>query len=90
MFADQKGLTVDGLKVKGAAIGLDAAKFDECLASGRMAAKVQADLEAGRTIGVNGTPAFFINGRELSGAVPFEQFKALIDDELARKGVAVN
>lgn len=88
MFADQKGLAIDGLKAKAAAVGLDAAKFDECLTSGRMASKVQADLEAGRAAGVNGTPAFFINGRDLSGAVPFEQFKQLIDDELARKGVA--
>ena len=35
--------------------------------------------------GVNGTPAFFINGRVLGGAQPFEEFKKIIDDELAKK-----
>jgi protein-disulfide isomerase len=33
---------------------------------------------------VSGTPAFFINGRALTGAQPFEAFKQLIDEELAR------
>jgi protein-disulfide isomerase len=36
-------------------------------------------------VGVNGTPAFFINGRPLSGAQPFDAFKRVIDEELARK-----
>ena len=37
---------------------------------------------------MNGTPAFFINGRMLSGAQPFEKFKELIDEELSAKGVS--
>jgi protein-disulfide isomerase len=41
--------------------------------------------KAGDDVGVTGTPAFFINGRPLSGAQPFEAFKAIIDEELARK-----
>lgn len=85
MFADQRNLGVDALKTKAASIGLDSALFDECLDSGRHAAKVQADLAEGQKVGANGTPAFFINGRLLSGAQPFEAFKELIDDELSRK-----
>ena len=50
--------------------------------------QIEADQRESSQFGANGTPAFFINGRDLSGAVPFEQFKQLIDDELARKGVA--
>jgi protein-disulfide isomerase len=38
----------------------------------------------GQSVGVTGTPAFFINGRRISGAQPFENFKAIIDDELQR------
>ncbi|MCL4837192.1 MAG: DsbA family protein [Thermoanaerobaculia bacterium] len=85
MFADQRNLGVDALKAKAASIGLDAARFDECLDSGRHAAQVQADLAEGQQVGANGTPTFFINGRLLSGAQPFEAFKELIDDELARR-----
>jgi protein-disulfide isomerase len=46
---------------------------------------VEADARDGDAVGVNGTPAFYINGRMISGAQPFEVFKKLIDDELQRK-----
>ena len=42
-------------------------------------------MKAGDEAGVNGTPAFFINGRLVSGAQPFEAFKEVIDEELALK-----
>ena len=38
---------------------------------------------------MTGTPAFFINGRLISGALPFAQFSRLINDELQRKGIAL-
>lgn len=85
MFADQRNLGLDALKAKAAGLGLDSARFDECLDSGRHAARVQADLTEGQQVGATGTPTFFINGRLLSGAQPFEAFKELIDDELARR-----
>ena len=40
------------------------------------------DFREGQQAGVTGTPAFFVNGRFLSGAQPFEAFKAIIDEEL--------
>ena len=46
---------------------------------------VEADVKAGEEAGVNGTPAFFINGRMISGAQPFDAFKQIIDDELAAR-----
>jgi protein-disulfide isomerase len=52
-----------------------------------MAAKVAKDLEDGQKAGVSGTPALFVNGRFLNGAVPYEELAKVIDDELARKGV---
>lgn len=63
-------------------VGVDENKFNSCLDSGEKASLVKADLSEGSTAGVNGTPAFFINGRLISGAVPFEQFKQVIDEEL--------
>lgn len=83
MFADQRGLGVSALKTKAAAIeGVDTEAFDECLDSGKYADQVQADLREGSAAGVSGTPAFFINGRFLNGAQPFEAFEEIIEDEL--------
>jgi aspartate oxidase len=65
--------------------GLDAAKFNACLDARRFEKDVDADLDTAQMLGVSGTPHFFINGRALSGAQPFEAFKAVIDEELARK-----
>ncbi len=89
MFADQAKLQPDDLKASAAAIGLDAAKFNECLDSGRNGAIVKRDMAEGERFGVNGTPAFFINGRPLTGAMPFDNFVKVIDEELTRAGVAV-
>lgn len=64
-------------------LGLDTKQFDECLDSGKHAQAVKADVEAGSKAGVNGTPAFFINGTPVKGALPFEEFKKVIDGALA-------
>ena len=66
-------------------LGLDSAKFNACFDSHKYGALVESDIAAGNEAGVNGTPAFFINGRMISGAQPFEVFKKIIDDELEAK-----
>jgi protein-disulfide isomerase len=86
MFKNQQELAVDNLKSKAAALGIKADSFNQCLDSGKYASKVQEDQKAGSAAGVNGTPAMFINGRFLNGAVPLEQITSVIDDELKRKG----
>ncbi|TSC88076.1 MAG: DSBA oxidoreductase family protein [Microgenomates group bacterium Gr01-1014_7] len=73
---------VKGLKTYAGKAGLDQGKFDSCLDSGSKASAVSKDLADGTAAGVNGTPAFFVNGRIISGAVPFEQFKTVIDEEI--------
>jgi protein-disulfide isomerase len=78
-------ISPDGLKKIAGEVGLDAKKFDECVAKNDQKS-IDKDVEDGGSIGVNGTPAFFINGRGLSGAQPFEAFKQIIDDELANAG----
>jgi protein-disulfide isomerase len=88
LFAHQDQLDVPDLKKHAAALGLDTAAFDACLDSGRHAAVVEADSEEGARLGVSGTPAFFIDGRPLVGAQPFDTFAEIIDDELARVGKA--
>jgi protein-disulfide isomerase len=86
LFANQSALGDDKLKEYAKEIGLDTAKFDQCLAEKPFRAAIDKDIADASKVGVNGTPAFFINGRMLSGAQPFEKFKEVIDDELSAKG----
>lgn len=86
LFASQSALSVPELKGHAKQIGLDPAKFDKCLDSGEKAKLVEDGKKAGDAAGVSGTPAFFINGRLLSGALPFERFKEIIDHELKGAG----
>lgn len=85
MFDHQDTLDPEDLTRAAAKLGLDQARFGECLSSGRHAATVAANLAAGEKAGVEGTPAYFINGRPLGGAQPFEKFKEIIDRELKSK-----
>jgi protein-disulfide isomerase len=70
------------LKDQAKKLGLDQNKFNFCLDSGDKATVVSKDLQDGQAAGVNGTPAFFINGRLLSGAQPLAEFKKVIEEEL--------
>jgi protein-disulfide isomerase len=65
-------------------VGVDAATFQQCLDSRKHQSAVQKDLAEGAKLGLTGTPSFFINGREISGAQPIEAFAAIIDEELGR------
>src|SRR5262249_15602643 len=85
LFANQGQLTEDNLKAYAKDLGLDTAKFDECLAKKSYAKEIDKDVADGAKVGVSGTPAFFVTGRMLSGAQPFDKFKEVIDEELAAK-----
>jgi len=86
MFTNQQKLAVEDLKGYAKELGLDSARFDKCLDGGEKRALVEADGKAGQEAGVSGTPAFFVNGVFINGAVPYEQFKDAVDRELKRKG----
>ncbi len=87
-FNNQRELTKENLKDKSLEAlkdeKIDAAKFSDCLDNKKTLDLVKADQAEGSSVGVNGTPAFIINGRLISGAQPFDNFKAIIEDELAR------
>ena len=85
LFSADGKLAVSDLKGYAREIGLDAARFDRCLDSGEKAKVVDGHRKAGEEAGVNGTPAFFINGRVISGAQPLENFRAIVDKELGIK-----
>ena len=84
LFANQQALQPDALKAHAVALGLDAAAFNACLDSAKHSDRVQEQIGVGARLGINSTPAAFINGRQVTGAQPYEVFAAIIDEELAR------
>jgi protein-disulfide isomerase len=84
LFSHQDKLEDADLKQTAADLGLDAAKFGACLDAGQHRADWQKDEAEGELYGVASTPAFFINGRLLVGAQPYESFARVIDEELER------
>ncbi len=84
LLAAQQQLAPADLEQHAQALGLDLARFRTSLASAATDEVVEADLRQGRTLGVTGTPALFINRRKLMGAQPLAVMKAAVDEELAR------
>ncbi len=85
LFQNQQNLKPEELAKYAKEVGVNEAKFKECVASDKYLAHVNEDLQYGSAkIGLKSTPSFFINGRPLAGALPFEAFKEKIDEELAR------
>jgi protein-disulfide isomerase len=82
LYSNSPRGTPDDLRRYAEQVGLDVAKFQQCVASGVHKAGVQKDVEEGSRLGVTGTPAFFVNGRPLEGAQPVEAFIRVIEEEL--------
>ncbi len=70
---------VDAWKQAAKDLKLDTSKFDKCLDSGETASRVASDLNEGSAAGVAGTPATFVNGELVEGALPLDSFKTQID-----------
>jgi protein-disulfide isomerase len=84
LFAQQNRLSVPDLRALAGQLGLDQPRFDECLVTGKLESQWRTSSAEGTAYGVTGTPAFFVNGRFVSGAVSLESFAAIIDEELGR------
>jgi protein-disulfide isomerase len=84
IFANQRELGDEQYRKYATELGLDLARFDNDRASAEVKQRIDRDEQEASRLGVSGTPAFFINGRFLSGAQPFEAFKRMIDEELAK------
>jgi protein-disulfide isomerase len=86
LFANQKSLEDKDLEKYAADLKLNQNEFKKCVANPDKAKKIIAsNFESGKKLNVTGTPAFFVNGRRLSGALPFAEFKKIIDEELSKK-----
>jgi protein-disulfide isomerase len=80
----QKGtLDPDDLKQRATSLKLGERAFGSCLGSTKHDQAIQAELQQGTDLGVTGTPAYFVNGRMLSGSRPLESFTEVIDSELS-------
>lgn len=84
LFENQQKLSNDLYQSLAKDAGLDLDAFDKCLKDKAVANEIDKDQEDGISVGVSGTPAYFINGKFLSGAQPFEAFQEIIDEELAK------
>lgn len=82
LFENQASLAqLDYVELAGK-LGLDKEEFRSCYESRRYKEEVEKDLRDGIAAGVQGTPATFINGVLVSGAVPYETFKGAIEAAL--------
>jgi len=86
LFENQTKLSDEDFAAHGKTIGLNMEKFASCQKNpAAILAKIDENIQSGAKFGVNGTPAFFINGRKLSGARSYDDFKSIIDSELTKK-----
>ncbi len=82
MAAAEDGLDKQDILDTAATLRLDPARFKAAMNGDAADAVIDADIAAGKALGVTGVPAFYINGRELRGAQGAEKFTAIIDEEL--------
>jgi protein-disulfide isomerase len=84
IFADQEGMSPERYEQYAKEIGLDMARFKRDVADASIKKRIDADAAEAEQLGVTGTPAFFVDGRYLPGAVPFERIKVLLDESLGK------
>lgn len=85
LFTHTDALEPDQLKGYATDLGLDSATFATCLDTRIHAAAVDRDVALAAELGITGTPAFFVNGRFVSGAQSYETFVEVIEEALARR-----
>src|SRR5262249_31848532 len=84
LFASQQNLDRPTLEKLAGEVGLNMNKFKAALDGEKGKERIKKDLDDAANFGARGTPNFFINGRNLRGAQPIEQFKSVIDEEIKK------
>ena len=90
IFASSRDLSRSTLIEHAKSLDLDLARFTRDLDSEELFAQLEREVAEGKQLGVTGTPTFFINGRILSGAQPYQNFKALVERAAARARAQTN
>jgi protein-disulfide isomerase len=86
MLFSRKQLAVPQLKSYAGDLKLDTGAFNACLDSGKMAQTVGTSGSEAGSLGLQGTPTFFVNGRYVSGTADYERLRAIIAEELSASG----
>jgi protein-disulfide isomerase len=86
LFENNTALERPNLEKYAQELGLNMSKFKADMDASKYKSQIEAETKEGQAVGVNGTPAVFINGRKISGAYPLETFKKIVDEELAKAG----
>jgi protein-disulfide isomerase len=89
IFGNQQKMDKESYLAYAKDLGLDVKRFEDALTTARGKATIDADLAEGRSLGVTGTPAFFVNGKFLNGAKPFAEFASTINAELTRLKIPI-
>jgi protein-disulfide isomerase len=89
VFTDQTSIKRDDLLQKARRLNLDMAKFTADLESSAVKSQIESDKQAGIGLRVDGTPTFYVNGQEYSGAISSEQFQTAINKQLTALGQPV-
>ena len=89
LFDNQNNLEPDDVKQYAQALGLNIPQFEKDLDSPETRKRVSADMAEASSLGIPGTPAFFINGHYLNGAQPFEVFAKIINAEMQRLKIPI-
>jgi protein-disulfide isomerase len=89
VFANQQKMNRDQYLVYAKELKLDISKFTASMDNAKFKPEIEADTNEGKALGISGTPAFFVNGKFLSGAKPFEEFASAINAELKRMNLPI-
>ncbi|MBI2670173.1 MAG: DsbA family protein [Candidatus Yanofskybacteria bacterium] len=92
LYSERRGYNVgvfkkDNLIKFASDLGLDAEQFSSCYESGKYRQEIAKDSQDAARLGARGTPNFFLNGRQLVGAQPYQVFAGLIDQLLINGGL---
>jgi len=90
LFENPSDLSREKLIASAEKVSLDTAALELCVESGKHRSEVEQDYQQGLQAGINGTPAFYINGIFLNGSQPASAFEQIIESELTRLGVRNN
>ncbi len=89
LFSSPPKLKKDDLIAHAKELGLDLNRFQAAINAQKYKDVIEADVKEAETLGANGTPAFFVNGRFLNGAKPYEEFAKMINAELTRLNIPI-
>lgn len=89
LFANQRAMKYDNFLQYARELDLDVARFEADFRDASSKAKVDGDTAEARSMGLTGTPAFFVNGKYLRGAQPFSGFQKVINEELQRLSLPI-